>query len=244
MGMTHEVHEAYEIIGAKGPLDVLLTCEHASNRLPRPWQWPEDDRRLIEMHWAIDIGAEALTRELAAHMPAVGVLARFTRLLVDPNRPLDSSTLFRTEADHQPVRLNQDLSDTERKQRIDHYYRPYHAAIGRCVSKHAPRLILAMHSFTPVYQGHRRAVEIGILHADQPEIAERWRAHLSHSGMDVRINEPYAGGEGFMFAPLHHAREAGIPALELELRQDIVGDPARRPQLVTLLADLLKVTML
>ncbi len=41
---------------------VLLTCEHASNRLPTPYQWPSADNRLVEDHWAYDPGSEAFTR--------------------------------------------------------------------------------------------------------------------------------------------------------------------------------------
>lgn len=233
MTIGPEVQEAFEIIvPGDGSSRVLLTCEHASNRLPAPWTWPEGDRRLIEQHWAIDIGADAFTRDLADALNGVGVVARFTRLLVDPNRPLDSPTLFRTEADGLPVSLNTGLSEADRIRRIEGYYRPYHAAIDRCIEAIRPTLVLAIHSFTPVFEGKPRSVEIGVLHSEQLALAQEWRHSLAGSGMDVRVDEPYSGGAGFMYSPYYHALLADCPAIELEFRQDILGDPARRPELV------------
>jgi predicted N-formylglutamate amidohydrolase len=119
------------------PYRLLLTCEHASQLMPSPWRWPDEDRRLLNTHWALDLGSEGLcslnvcavracgvrvadtvvlwrplthaelTRELSAAVAAPAVIAQFSRLLVDANRPLDSPTLFRDVADGQPVHLNQ-----------------------------------------------------------------------------------------------------------------------------------------
>lgn len=225
--------EAYEIfVGGEGKAPVVLTCEHASNRLPARWRWDESDRHLIETHWAWDIGAADLTRELAAELGAPAVLARFTRLLVDPNRPLDSPELFREVCDDLPVVLNLAVYGDDEHFRLADYWQPYHDAIDTVLHEVQPALLLSLHSFTPVYEGERREVEIGVLHSDQFELAQRWRDLLSLSGMDVRIDEPYEGGDGYMYSAYDHSRRFGCPALELELRQDIVGDPAQRPALV------------
>ena len=60
--------------------------------------------------WSVDLGADELTVELAQALGSPAVLARFSRLLVDANRPADSSTLFRDEAEGRPVRLNTELT--------------------------------------------------------------------------------------------------------------------------------------
>lgn len=65
-----------------------------------------DDSHLLGSHWSFDPGAEDFTRELVRRLPSVGVLSRFSRLLCDPNRPLGADTMFRPEADGQPVGLN------------------------------------------------------------------------------------------------------------------------------------------
>ena len=114
---------------------VVLTCEHAGSELPNPWSWPEEDMWLLHTHWACDIGADVFTRRLAVLLGAPAVLSGFTRLLVDPNRPLDSESLFRKEADGLPVRLNASIDETERVRRIDGFYHPYHAAVSEMVGK-------------------------------------------------------------------------------------------------------------
>jgi hypothetical protein len=42
------------------PYRLLLTCEHASQLMPSPWRWPDEDRRLLNTHWALDMGSEGL----------------------------------------------------------------------------------------------------------------------------------------------------------------------------------------
>ncbi len=234
--MTHVTRSqtgAYEIfVGTGGEAPLLITCEHASNRLPEPWQWHPQDQRLVDTHWAWDPGAADVVRELADEVGAAAVLARFTRLLVDPNRPLDASDLFRELCDDQPVALNLDITESDRHRRLSLYYEPYHDAIDTVIAERRPDFLLAIHSFTPLYEGHNRSVEIGVLHCDQPELASRWRDLLAESGMDVRVNEPYSGGDGFMYSPWRHASNAGCPGLELELRQDLLAHNDRRAELV------------
>jgi len=65
---------------------IILTCEHASERMPEPFRFPEEDAWLVGTHWAYDLGAADLTRELADAIGAAAVLSRFSRLLIDPNR--------------------------------------------------------------------------------------------------------------------------------------------------------------
>jgi len=79
---------------------LLLTCEHASQEVPAPWSgWPEADTWLVGMHWAIDLGAEKLARELSAAMACDGTAACFSRLLCDCNRPLDSEVTINMRGD-------------------------------------------------------------------------------------------------------------------------------------------------
>ncbi len=90
---------AVEIVHGVGASGLVLSCEHASNRLPPPWRWPAEDDWLVASHWAWDPGAADITRSLASRLGIPAVLASFSRLLVDPNRRADHPTLFRKEAD-------------------------------------------------------------------------------------------------------------------------------------------------
>src|SRR5687767_3551561 len=94
-----------KIAAARSDAALLLSCEHASQTMPHARDWHDDDRWLLGTHWAYDIGAAELTRELARATGAPAVLAAFTRLFVDPNRPLDSPTLIREHAEGRAVAM-------------------------------------------------------------------------------------------------------------------------------------------
>ncbi len=219
------------VIAPASSLPLMLTCEHASTDLPAPWRWPESDAWLVGTHWSFDFGAAALTEALARATGAPAVLAGFTRLLVDPNRPLDSDTLFRDRAEGRSVSLNVAVSPSDRAARIDGYWRPFHAAVDEVAIPHRPRLLLSIHSFTPVYEGVRRAVEVGVLHAGEPVLAAQWQRALATHGYDVRVDEPYVGAGGFIYSAETHAARAGARTLELEFRQDLLADPVHAARL-------------
>lgn len=205
---------------------LVLTCEHASSELPEPWTWPKADRWLIDTHWASDIGAAAFTRRVAGLMNAPAALSRFSRLLIDPNRPLDSDTLFRSTADGRTIHLNASLLQSDRQRRIDGFYAPYHRAVRAMVEKSRGDTVFAIHSFTDNYEGDRRTLEVGVLFDDDEEPAYRLVRHLEGAGFHVLPNEPWSGKAGLAYSAVRHARELGRCALEIEVRQDLIVDEA------------------
>jgi predicted N-formylglutamate amidohydrolase len=231
--------ESTEIVRMGRGAGVIVTCEHASERLPAPWQWPREDRWLLGTHWAFDLGAASLTREYAETVGCVAVLARFTRLLCDPNRPESSPTLFRTEAEALPVHLNAHLDDAERERRLERYYRPFHEAVSREVAATHADVLLAMHTFTPVYDGFVRELEVGVLFDHEEALAERLVRGIADAGFLVEPNEPYSGREGLIHVAHTHAERHGRRAIEIEVRQDLATDPAFRARFVPVLASLI-----
>jgi predicted N-formylglutamate amidohydrolase len=231
-------HPAVELIHATAPRPrVVFTCEHASNHLPAPWSWTPGDAHLPAQHWGYDLGIADLTRRLAARLGAPAVLGRFSRLLIDANRPLDSDTLFRSHADGRAIELNTAMSAEDRQRRIEQYWRPYHEAADALVAATPGACVIGMHSFTPLYEGSPRAVEIGVLFDHDEPFAERWLAWLRAScGLQVELNEPWSGRAGLMFGPQGHATRHGRLALELEVRQDLATDAHRVDELVDLFA--------
>lgn len=205
---------------------VVLTCEHAGSELPRPWAWPNEDLWLVDTHWACDIGADAFTRRLAALLDAPAVLSRFSRLLVDPNRPLDSETLFRKDADGRPVHLNATIDEMERVRRLNDFYHPYHAAAKMMVANSAAETVFGIHTFTPTYEGNSRSLEVGVLFDSDDELGNALVEHLQRASFVAASNQPYSGKEGLAYSPVLHAQEFGRHALEIEARQDLIVDEA------------------
>jgi len=244
------------------PYRLLLTCEHASQLMPSPWRWPDEDRRLLNTHWALDMGSEELTRELSAAVAAPAVIAQFSRLLVDANRPLDSPTLFRDVADGQPVHLNQGLSKQEKQDRLQACYYPYHRALAELQRKVVPDFILSLHSYTNNYEGQPREVEVGVLYDEDEDLAKTIRQQFIDQGRyECRLNEPWSGKEGFMYSADRHGHwdedafkgpqdrtpgwtekkgKGDIAVIMLEMKNDLLTDRAWRTQFTQRLIDILR----
>jgi len=224
---------------SSGAQPVLITVEHASERMPAGWAWSPKDLPLRGTHWAYDIGAEDLARALADALGSVAVFARFTRLLVDPNRPEASPDLVRAAAGQRSVHMNRGLSVEERARRVEALWRPYHVIVDREVANSPAPVLLAVHTFTPVFEGERRAVEVGVLFDAEEDLARRLRARLEAAGFVAGLNQPYSGKEGLIFSVDLHARHHGRRAIEIELRQDLAVDPAVRERVAEAVVDVL-----
>jgi predicted N-formylglutamate amidohydrolase len=234
------VAEAFEQVSGEAEARLVITCEHASQRLPAPWRWPEADHRLLGTHWTYDLGAEELARELADAARAPAVLARFSRLLVDANRPEDDPTLCLPEAEGQPVELNRSVSEQDLQQRIETCWRPYHAAIDSTVADCRAEIVFAVHTFTPWYRGTPRQVDIGVLFDQEQELGERLARGLAeHTAARVELNEPYSGQQGFIYSAERHARAHDRKPLEIEVRQDLAVQPEFRARVVRALVEML-----
>ncbi len=216
------IDDAVEILEGRGGL--LLSCEHASNRIPDPVTLSEADQPWLDTHWAWDPGAPTVLRHLVRRCDATAVLARFSRLLCDANRSIDDPTWIVGNIEGHDLSFNRRVPAEERRRRQDHYYAPYHSALdvaANLVAERATPLLLSIHSFTPVYLGQRRSMELGILFDDHEELAEAFSSSLTEQGFSVAMNEPYSGREGRMYSATRHGSGNGLPYLELELRQDL-----------------------
>ena len=130
---------AHEEIDGGGRL--LLLCDHATNIVPPEVGGgslglpPEEMQR----HIAYDIGARAVTLELARLLGAPAVLTRFSRLVIDPNRGEDDPTLVMRLYDGTIIGGNRQVSAAEVARRLAAYHRPYHAAIAATIDRLARR---------------------------------------------------------------------------------------------------------
>src|SRR3546814_7225925 len=96
-------------------------------------------------------------------LDAPAFLGAYSRLLIDLNRPLDipGSIPVRSEATIVPG--NDALSREERERRRDRIFAPFQqaiaAAIDRRIDAGLPTILIAVHSFTPVFLGVARSEE-------------------------------------------------------------------------------------
>ena len=223
---------------------VLLTCEHAARRLPGAVPRFLGPRQVVASHWGWDIGSWELTRELAASLPAGAIGGRWSRLLIDLNRKVDDPTLILPRAGGVTLPWNTDLDAEEIEQRILRYHATYHAEIDRLILRRLIRgvrpLVFAVHTFTPVLDGHERRFEVGILFRDHPTMARRLGKNLKQTGLAVRYNQPYSGIAGLMYAAERHGAHHGLPCLELEVNQALFARRSAAGRLARVLAPALR----
>ena len=214
---------------------VVLTCEHATNRLPRPAAPRAEERRILATHWGWDIGAWRLTRELSHRLGTSAIGGRWSRLLVDLNRRIDDPTLIREQAGEVRLSWNARVTGRERERRVLDYHAPYHEAIDHLLVRRLVRgvrpLLFAVHTFTPEFDGEIRDFDAGVLYERDGELARRLARALRVAGLSVRYNQPYSGMAGMMYAVDRHGKHHGLPCLELELNQELFARAAAAAEL-------------
>ncbi|MEO8224070.1 MAG: N-formylglutamate amidohydrolase [Gammaproteobacteria bacterium] len=239
---TDEPAPVDEIRAAAPGLPVLLVCDHASARMPAVLRnlglAPADFGR----HIAVDIGAAALTRELASLLGLPAVLAGYSRLVVDCNRHLDDPSAFPEISEGTAIPGNHELQPAERRRRATAFYEPYHAAIGASLARlgQHPGLV-AIHSFTPEFAGVGRPWHAGILWDRDASLAEPLLAALrADSSLCIGDNEPYSGRHPAGYTMDAHAESRGLPHVSIEVRQDLLATPAGICRWAALLAAALR----
>jgi len=214
---------------------LVLTCEHATNRLP--WKRPLEPpiKQLLATHWGWDIGAWALSLDLAARLKTSAIGGRWSRLVIDLNRPVDDATLVRRRADRLVVPWNEGISPAEIERRVLGLHVPYHVEVDRLIWRRLLRgvrpLLLAVHSFTHRLGASRRSFDIGILYEHHRGLAHRLGRSLRDDGLNVRYNQPYSGMKGMMYAADRHGSHHRLPCLEIEVNQRLFDDPRAVPRL-------------
>ncbi|MEL6505960.1 MAG: N-formylglutamate amidohydrolase [Pseudomonadota bacterium] len=234
----------FEII--EGPRDrgLVLLCDHARNTLPEPYGTLGLPAESFERHIAYDIGAEAVTRGLAARLGVPAVHSCFSRLLIDPNRGPDDPTIVMGLSDGEVIPGNHPLPPGELAHRLAHYHQPYHDAVDEmvsaCMEAGPPPIIFSIHSFTPHWKGAARPWHATMLWDSDPRMARHILDGLvSDARLCVASNEPYDGclKNDTIY---RHATAHGLSNGLIEIRQDLIADEAGAAQWVDRLAPLLE----
>jgi len=220
-----------EHVNAAGKAPVLITCDHASRRVPRSLHNLGLDAESLKLHIGWDIGAADVSRGLARRLDAPAILAGYSRLVIDCNRDLDDPTSMAGVSDGVPVPGNRDLSAVDRARRAEGLFKPYHRAVEAALDGFAARgvrpAVLSIHSFTPVMNGFARPWHIGILWDKDPRMAVPILAALRReASLVVGDNEPYSAREPAGYTVRTHAEKRGLPHLNVELRQDLLASDA------------------
>ncbi|RME16038.1 MAG: N-formylglutamate amidohydrolase [Alphaproteobacteria bacterium] len=221
--------------GADGKAPVVLLCEHASNRFPPAFGTLGLDAPTRESHIAWDPGALDLARLLSRRWSLPLVAGSVSRLIYDCNRPPESPAAIPEVSEIYEIPGNRGLSPEERARRVAAVYRPFVEAVSAAIEAAQPAALVTVHSFTPVYFGKPRAVEIGILHDSDARLAEALLAR-DWGGRAVGENAPYGPDDGVTHSLVTHAQSRGLANVMIEVRNDLLASPEGTEEIAALLA--------
>lgn len=222
-------------VNENGPSPVVLLCEHAGRVLPQALGdmglSPED----LTRHIAWDIGAEAVARRLSEALDAPLLLQRYSRLAYDCNRPPESPDAMPVKSETTRVPGNEKLTSEARLARTRGIYRPFHDAVSELLDRRAARniasLIVTVHSFTPIYRGMRRHLDLGVLHDRDTRLADLVLGLCARmKDIVVRRNEPYGPQDGVCHTLNLHGGARGLHHVMLEIRNDLIGQESGQAQ--------------
>ena len=236
---------AYTVINGKTEVPLLFLCEHSGKAVPMALAGLGIAEEDLNDHIGWDIGAAGVTRHLAAMFGATAVLATYSRLVIDANRPLDHPGSMPEESDARPIPGNIGLSAEDRRARQEACFWPYHSMAARHrvrLSRRAPPVLVFVHSFTPqMADGSSRPWEIGILWDEDERLAKPMLEHLAGVlGDKVGDNQPYTGKGGTGYSAQVHAKETGLPHIMLEVRNDLIHEEAGQRHWAGVLAEALR----
>ncbi|HEY4134095.1 MAG TPA: N-formylglutamate amidohydrolase [Alphaproteobacteria bacterium] len=241
---------AVERVNDAGRAPAVLVCDHASNAVPSRLAQLGLDDATLGRHIAWDIGAAMVGRALARMLDAPLLLPGYSRLVIDLNRDPGDPTAICVISDRSIVPGNRDLSGPVRRAREAEIFRPYHDAVAEAVAAKRAEVarpaVISLHSFTPVIAGwgherQERPWHVGVLyHQDHGMAAAALAALRARGDLIVGDNQPYSARNGHGYTLAAHAEPAGLPNVEIEMRQDLIAEPAGAERMAAILAEALK----
>jgi predicted N-formylglutamate amidohydrolase len=234
----------FSLRNREGRARLVFSCDHASNRIPRRYGDFGLSAAALQDHIAWDIGAAALAARLSDAFDAPAVFSGYSRLVVDCNRRPEDAAAMPAVSDGRAIPLNDTLDPAERRARIETFFAPFHAAVAAMMARPAPgpaMALLSVHSFTPRMNGFDRPWHIGALWEGDARIAAPFMAGLRARG-DVCVgdNLPYSFSNPRGYTLDTHAFEKSIPCMGIEVRQDLLADPAGVERWATILVEALR----
>ena len=216
---------------AAGRSPFLLTCDHYGRLIPRTLGdlgLPESE---LVRHIAWDIGIAGVAEALSQHLDAHLIVQRYSRLVIDCNRPPDAASSIPRISEATTIPGNEGISREAALMRRALVFDPYHRRIDEIIDQRGraglPTVLVSLHSFTPVYAGIPRPWHIGTLYQHDSKLPPLLLHHLrAEADLVVGDNEPYAVSDATDYTIPVHGEKRGLMNTGIEIRQDLITDPS------------------
>ena len=238
-----------EVVNPAGASRIVLVCEHAGRAIPTALGNLGLPPEAMERHIAWDIGAEGVARALSARLDAPLAVQRYSRLVIDCNRPFEAADLIPETSDGQRVPGNEGLDGVARRARYDAIHAPFHDRVGDVLDRHSAggrTVLVTVHSFTPmlVTRPTPRPWHLGLLSRHRG-LAKRLMPvlHDLRPGLVAAHDEPYRIADDGDYAIPVHGEARGIEHVMFEIRNDLISTPAGQADWAAFLAAALTETL-
>ena len=229
---------------AQGQSSVVIVCEHASYYIPDFYDNLGLEANALQSHAAWDPGALGLAKGMSARLDAALVASGVSRLIYDCNRPPTSVDAMPTQSETIKIPGNVGLTAGQRLDRTNRYYEPFRIQLSKRIASTPNAVIVTVHSFTPLYHGASRAVEIGILHDTDTRLADiMLQLAPCHTDANVQRNAPYGPEHGVTHTLKEHAIKAGLSNVMIEVRNDLIQTAKQQDAMANVLANWLSVSL-
>jgi predicted N-formylglutamate amidohydrolase len=234
----------FTVDNENGTSPLLIVADHAGKHFPRRLGQLGLSKAECERHIAWDIGAGAVCCLIGKALDAVVVRQNYSRLVIDCNRTPGSETSILDLSELTRVPGNVGLSDRHKLARIREIFQPYHDRIATELDRRReaarPTALIAVHSFTPVFDAVARPWHVGVLYNRDRRFAQILMQLLhSEEGLVVGDNEPYSVTDASDFTIPVHGEQRDLHHVALEIRQDLITDEAGQQKFAGLFARLL-----
>ena len=216
-----------ELIREHSPSPLFLVCEHAGRGIPAALGDLGVADDVIDSHRGWDIGAEALALALSERLDAPLVVQRYSRLVIDCNRPPGSAQSIPEASDGETIPANIDLGRAERDARRTAIFAPFDQAVAAGLAAHPRRVTFSIHSFTPRLSKAKPAEQdrpwhAGFMARKDERTPKRLRDHITAAAPDLvlAINQPYQIEDDTDWFIPAHAERCGLAHCLIEIRND------------------------
>ena len=237
MNKSFSAESVVSVMRGNAASPIVLACEHACHHIPAEF----NDLGLTETaqrsHAAWDPGALGVAAHMSQALDATLVSAKTSRLVYDCNRPPEAADAMPARSEVFDIPGNANLSAAERRRRTSTYYDPFRDVLARALARHTSPVLVTIHSFTPVYNGETRAVEIGILHDSDARLADAFlNTAARHTTANVQRNAPYGPVNGVTHTLKVHAIPQGRLNVMIEVRNDLIATDDQQAVMATTLS--------
>jgi predicted N-formylglutamate amidohydrolase len=233
----------------EGRSPFFFAADHAGKRMPPRLGSLGLSAAECERHIAWDIGIAQVSRLLSRSLDAFLILQTYSRLVIDCNRSPAVASSICEVSESTAIPGNRHIAAADRARRVAEVFDPYHRRIAdeldRRDRERRPTILVAMHSFTPVFKDVARPWHVGVLYNRDPRLARIMLALFRAEGdLVVGDNEPYRISDETDYTIPVHGEQRGVLHVELEIRQDLIeegrGQQAWAGRLQTLLPEALR----